>query len=69
MIPETPREEDPAERDPAVGGRVPEGEDGPERPLEEAGQGVSEGAEQTEEELAESATHGEGGGDPGDVSG
>jgi hypothetical protein len=34
------------------------------RPLDESGQGVSEGFEQAEAELVENATHGDGDGDP-----
>jgi hypothetical protein len=35
----------------SIGGRAPEDEDPARRPVEEAGGGESEGAEQTEEEL------------------
>jgi hypothetical protein len=47
----------------AIGGRAPEG-DPAERPLREAGQGESEGFEEAEAELEESAAHGERAGIP-----
>ena len=48
-----------------IGGPAPD-YDGPEEavPLEESGQGVAEGFEESERELEEQATHGEGGGVP-----
>jgi hypothetical protein len=49
----------------AIGGRAPEGgEDPAERPLREAGQGESEGFEEAEADLEESAAHGERAGIP-----
>jgi hypothetical protein len=50
----------------AVGGRRAEGDDASEaeRPVEEAGGGVAEGFEDTEEELIEHASHGDPAPDP-----
>jgi hypothetical protein len=48
-----------------IGGPAPETEgDEADRPVEEAGGGVSEGFEQAERELAEQASHGDSRGDP-----
>ncbi len=41
-----------------------ESQDPARQPVEEAGGGVAEGFEQAEDELIESASHGDGGGDP-----
>jgi hypothetical protein len=50
-----------------IGGPAPDVEgDEASRPVEEAGGGEAEGFEQSERELEEQATHGEGGGEPGD---
>jgi hypothetical protein len=60
------REEQAAEAEAArIGGPTPR-HDGDEaaRPLEEAGQGVAEGFEESERELVEEASHGEGRWDP-----
>jgi hypothetical protein len=43
----------------AIGGRVDGGRDEATRPLDEAGQGESEGFEQAERELVEHASHGD----------
>jgi hypothetical protein len=48
----------------AIGGRVPQEGDPAQRPLEEAGQGESEGFEQSEELLREHAEHGDDGPNP-----
>jgi hypothetical protein len=48
-----------------IGGSAPQTDaDEAHRPLEEAGEGESEGFEQAERALEEQATHGDGGGDP-----
>lgn len=60
----TPGSHDPADQDPAVGGRTARGENEEMRPLEEAGQGYAEGFEQAEDDLIESASHGDPSGDP-----
>jgi hypothetical protein len=60
------REEDAAAAESAeIGGPAPDVEgDEASRPLEEAGEGVAEGFEQSERELEEQASHGEGRRDP-----
>ncbi|MGI8594955.1 MAG: hypothetical protein ACR2ML_11425 [Solirubrobacteraceae bacterium] len=48
-----------------IGGAAPKSDaDAAHRPLEEAGEGESEGFELAEQDLEEQATHGEGGRDP-----
>ena len=44
-----------------IGGRAPEDEDPAQRPIDEAGGGVSEGFEQAEADLRENAEHGSAG--------